>query len=52
MKIKDMKNNYISSIYDGDINVLINSLKDIKVSKITIQEPTLEEIFMHYYKEV
>lgn len=52
MKIKEMKNNYISCIYEGNINDLISSLNDVNVTKITIQEPTLEEIFMHYYKEV
>ena len=52
MKIKEMKNNYISCIYEGNINDLIDSLNDINITKITINEPTLEEIFMHYYKEV
>ena len=52
MKIKELNDNYVSSIYEGDINVLLDFLKDINVDKLTIQEPTLEEIFMHYYKEV
>lgn len=52
MKIKEMKNDFISCIYEGDINILIASLKEIKITKLNIQEPTLEEVFMHYYKEV
>lgn len=52
MKIKEIKNDFISCAYEGDINILIDALKDVEVLKLTIQEPTLEEVFMHYYKEV
>jgi ABC-2 type transport system ATP-binding protein len=36
-------------IYRGDINILINSLSKIKLRSIRIEEPELEEIFLHYY---
>lgn len=40
-----------SFLYSGDINVLINRLSDIPLQDLTIVEPDLEEVFMHYYRE-
>lgn len=36
-------------MYSGNINVLISALMGINIADMTIEEPTLEEIFMHYY---
>ena len=36
--------------YKGDINAVMRKLSEITVSDVTIEEPTLEEIFMHYYE--
>jgi len=36
-------------MYSGDINELILKLRDKKITDMTIEEPSLEEIFMHYY---
>ena len=36
--------------YKGDINAVMNRICGLKVSDVTIEEPTLEEIFMHYYE--
>lgn len=36
--------------YKGDINTIMGKIGGIKVSDVTIEEPTLEEIFMHYYE--
>ena len=36
--------------YKGDINNIVHKLSAMKVSDVTIEEPTLEEIFMHYYE--
>mgnify|MGYP003296966005 CR=1 FL=1 len=33
-----------------DCNLLIKSLSKFKIDKILKEEPTLEEIFLHYYK--
>lgn len=41
----------ISFIYKGDINIIINKLKDINLNNISIIDPDLEEIFMHYYSK-
>lgn len=36
-------------IYSGEINDLISALRDKNITDMTIEEPSLEEIFMHYY---
>ncbi len=36
--------------YKGEINTLLQKVSAIQVSDVTIEEPTLEEIFMHYYE--
>jgi ABC-2 type transport system ATP-binding protein len=44
------ENNNISFFFKGDINVVLHAISSIQVTDITIEEPTLEEIFMHYYE--
>jgi ABC-2 type transport system ATP-binding protein len=39
-----------SFFFKGDINAVVQKLGGIQVSDVTIEEPTLEEIFMHYYE--
>ena len=36
-------------VYSGDINMLVSALRDRNIADLTIEEPSLEEIFMHYY---
>ena len=36
-------------VYSGDINMLISAIKGKNIADLTIEEPSLEEIFMHYY---
>jgi ABC-2 type transport system ATP-binding protein len=36
--------------FKGDINLVLQKISSIPVSDVTIEEPTLEEIFMHYYE--
>ena len=40
----------IRFLYKGDINELLKLVMKNKVYDVNIEEPTLEEIFMHYYK--
>jgi ABC-2 type transport system ATP-binding protein len=40
----------IRFFYKGDINAVMHKIGEITVSDVTIEEPTLEEIFMHYYE--
>lgn len=39
-----------SFFFKGDINMVLKKLGTVKVTDVTIEEPTLEEIFMHYYE--
>lgn len=38
-------------LYNGSVHELIEVLHNGKVSDVTINEPDLEEIFMHYYEQ-
>ncbi len=42
--------NNINFLYKGDINILLNSVSKVKLRDLTIAEPSLEEIFLHFYK--
>lgn len=42
--------NTVSLLFKGDLNVLLSEITKNKVCNIDITEPTLEEIFMHYYE--
>lgn len=42
--------NILSFMYSGNINELINRLSGEKINNLMIEEPSLDEIFMHYYK--
>jgi ABC-2 type transport system ATP-binding protein len=39
----------VSFFYKGDINVITRLIGANTISDVSIEEPTLEEIFMHYY---
>lgn len=41
----------ISFLYSGDINVLLKELSARPIFDLSVSEPDLEEIFMHYYLE-
>lgn len=43
-------NGYVSFVYTGEMKKLIHLLSTINVSDVSITEPALEEIFMHYYE--
>ena len=36
--------------FKGDINTVLQKISGLQVADVTIEEPTLEEIFMHYYE--
>lgn len=40
----------VSFLYNGDVNEITKLLSHIKLTSVWIEEPELEEIFMHYYK--
>jgi len=42
--------NILSFMYSGRIDELLSRLSGINIEDMTIEEPSLEEIFMHYYQ--
>jgi ABC-2 type transport system ATP-binding protein len=46
----EKENGAISFFYKGDINQITRAISSQDVSDVTIKEPTLEEVFMHYYE--
>lgn len=47
----EVKDNTVSFIYRGDCNRLLAEIGQYTLSDIDISEPSLEEIFMHYYSD-
>lgn len=45
----EVKGNTVDFIYKGNINSIMKKIADIELRNLTIVEPDLEEIFMHYY---
>lgn len=43
--------NVIKFLYKGDVNKLISELSLMNIKDVEIEEPSLEEIFMHYYEK-
>lgn len=43
-------NGGVRFFYKGNINTIMRKISEIDLSDVTIEEPTLEEIFMHYYE--
>jgi ABC-2 type transport system ATP-binding protein len=44
------ENGTLRFFFKGDINAVLDKISAVQVSDVTIEEPTLEEIFMHYYE--
>ena len=42
--------NVLSFLYSGNINDLVDYLSGKKINNLIIEEPSLDEIFMHYYQ--
>ncbi|HAH74888.1 MAG TPA: ABC transporter, partial [Kandleria vitulina] len=38
-------------LYRGHMKSLLKMLSEEKISDINIEDPDLEEVFLHYYKE-
>ncbi|MHB1418980.1 MAG: ABC transporter ATP-binding protein [Bacillota bacterium] len=45
----EFKGNTLSCLFKGDINKVVKKLSETSISNLSIEEPDLEEIFMHYY---
>ncbi|WP_075981360.1 ABC transporter ATP-binding protein [Bacillus massilinigeriensis] len=47
----EKKGNVISFLFKGNINPVLKKIAGIDVTNILIEEPDLEEIFLHYYEK-
>ena len=47
---KDMGGS-VSFLYSGDMNILLERLSTGYITDLTVSEPDLEEIFLHYYEK-
>ncbi|MGE7760307.1 ABC transporter ATP-binding protein [Peribacillus sp. NPDC097895] len=45
----EVDNNVISFLFRGNINTVLKRIAEIEIANLWIEEPDLEEIFMHYY---
>jgi len=41
----------VSFLFKGNINLIMKKISDLDIRNIWIEEPSLEEIFMHYYEK-
>ena len=44
------ENSTVQFFFKGNINDVLHKLSSVKLTDASIEEPTLEEIFMHYYE--
>jgi ABC-2 type transport system ATP-binding protein len=47
----EVKNNVTSFLFKGNINMIMKKIADIEIVNLWVEEPDLEEIFMHYYEK-
>lgn len=47
----EIKGNEVSFLFKGNINTVLKKLAEIEIRNLWIEEPDLEEIFMHYYEK-
>jgi len=45
-----IENNSVSFMYKGDINTVIKIIASIDLLNLWVEEPDLEDIFLHYYE--
>ncbi|MEH7251440.1 ABC transporter ATP-binding protein [Neobacillus niacini] len=47
----EVKDNHTSFLFKGNINDVMKKIADIEITNLWIEEPDLEEIFLHYYEK-
>lgn len=47
----EFKSNLISFLFSGNINLILKKISELELTNVWIEEPDLEEIFMHYYQK-
>lgn len=48
---KEVTEKELRLLFSGDVKALLNKLNELPVKDVLIEEPTLEEVFMHYYEK-
>jgi ABC-2 type transport system ATP-binding protein len=43
--------NTVHFLYKGDLNLVAKKIAEVKIANLWVDEPDLEEIFMHYYEK-
>ena len=43
-------NNVVEFLFKENINELLQTLSKYKLTRLWLEEPDIEEVFMHYYK--
>jgi ABC-2 type transport system ATP-binding protein len=47
---KEKNGEQLTLLYSGEMKPLLTSLASLKIKDLLIEEPSLEEVFMHYYE--
>lgn len=47
----ETKDKTVSFLFKGNINMIMKKISDVEISNVWIEEPDLEEIFIHYYEK-
>ena len=50
IEIKDKESGHRVYLYKNDINELITAFSKINIKNLTLENPDLEDIFLHYYE--
>ena len=46
-----VNDNAISFLFKGDVNLIMQKISAIEIANLWIEEPSLEDVFMHYYEK-
>lgn len=49
IKAVQAEGDLVSFLYNGDLNTLLTAISTLTLTDISISEPDLEEVFLHYY---
>ena len=47
----EVKQNIISFLFRGNINSIMKKISEIEIANVWVEEPDLEEIFLHFYEK-
>jgi len=47
----EIKDQMVSFLFRGNINFIMKKISEIEIANLWVEEPNLEEIFMHYYEK-